>query len=678
MADTYMTQRIENISETDFWSSFRKDPGLAEACLAGLAGKRAVAYGLLGRFHAERLKGEVGHFKAETAQAASTGAAGIRKGADRVLRRDIVGWHTHRHQFGPVIDFNADYGRSGQYGFHYLNWLSPVLQQYALTGEAAYRDDFVTIAKQYYDQRTTLTWRIPGLHPVYYELGAYSKTRVFLPAYALLAQDPAFDTDAHEAMLKLLLGFARSLHRLSRDGYRAGNWQIVGAATLYWIGAAFPEFKEASAWRKRGETRIEEHARRDFFSDGGHGERCWGYGIMSLRGMLKYHETARRYGRLTPARKQYWTRFFHRGYRWYAAATTPSRHTLNFGDGSIGDASGIFAEAAREFPALARTPGLLGVDRTRSNILRPSGYAFMRAGDQPDAAFMCVNFGGSGGGHTHQDLLDFSLWSHGQPLLDEVGRFGSYDNPLDPMFRSAPSHNQIVIENGAMNRHGQEGHDVVWHASDNIDMFSAWHGAFAQARIHRQIVFVRPDYWVVFDAVTAPDYIFQVTSWLHGGAPFQAAGPGRWRLRGRPSCLVALAMPEDLRRSNVGVDYDLNDYGELAQNPEARRLAGERHRLGLMKWRDVGDQRPITFAMVLAPFRARMPVVEVQARTLADDSTGQATAVRVHWQGRNDVFVFNPAAQTVKTDRRVIRAPLAARINRCWHMPAVGGAWDAR
>ena len=56
-------------------------------------------------------------------------------------------------QFGPVIDFNANFGRSGQYGFHYLGWLQPVLDQYVTSRETKYRDDFIAVTKQYYDQR---------------------------------------------------------------------------------------------------------------------------------------------------------------------------------------------------------------------------------------------------------------------------------------------------------------------------------------------------------------------------------------------------------------------------------------------------------------------------------------------------------------------------------------------
>ena len=259
--DTYLKRRIEHITEADFWSSMRVSAGVKDAIAAGEARRKAQAYRLLGEYHVKTLANEAADFAATDAREARDKATAkvIRERADRTMRHEIAGWHTHVKQFGKVIDFNADFGVSGQYGFHYLGWLTPVLQEYVRGGGAKYRNGFLEIIKQYYGQRAKIKRRIPALHPVYYELGAWTKTGLMLPAYATLVGDGALDVKSREAMLKLLLGFARSLYRIAEPGYQAGNWQIVGCAGLYWIGAAFPEFKEAAAWRGGG---------HDFFAGG--------------------------------------------------------------------------------------------------------------------------------------------------------------------------------------------------------------------------------------------------------------------------------------------------------------------------------------------------------------------------------------------------------------------------
>ena len=46
--------------------------------------------------------------------------------ADKVVHHNITGWGTVTIQHGAVVDFNADYGRNGKYGFHYWDWAKPL------------------------------------------------------------------------------------------------------------------------------------------------------------------------------------------------------------------------------------------------------------------------------------------------------------------------------------------------------------------------------------------------------------------------------------------------------------------------------------------------------------------------------------------------------------------------
>jgi Heparinase II/III N-terminus/Heparinase II/III-like protein len=662
--DDVFKQKILTISEQDFWSSIAPTKGLEKAIAAGQAGKRDAAYRFLGDYHRKSLAVEAAAYREKLAAQATDASASARtrEAADRVLRREIHGWAGQVIKFGPVIDFNANFGRSGQYGFHYLGWLEPELDQYVMSREPKYRDDFIAITKQYYDQRTGLVLRIPTLHPVYYELGAWAKTEIFLPAYAVLVGEKALDTNGREAMLKLLVGMARSLYRMQTE-YRPGNWQIVGATALYHTAVSFPEFKESESWRAKALELLKEHAEKDFFADGGHGERCWGYGHMSLGAMATFYKIAVRHKTLDAASDSYWQAFLKRGYQWFAASTAPGGFVLNYGDGDISRSDGIIAEAIALFPDLGKGPGQLGIDRTRSNILRPSGYAFMRDGDAADAPFMSINFGNWGGGHTHQDLLDFSIWRFGQPLIEEVGRFGSYDNPLDPFFRSEKAHNQIVLESIPMNRKEHRGEDILWLSTEAADFFSGWHEGYPKVRVHRQIVFVKPDYWVVYDTILADEYIFQADNTLHGVRPFRILADGLARLEGTPSCLVISGRPEELRRLTTQVDYARKDY----YGADEYKMAGERHRLTAMKWRDVGDQRPITFATLLIPFEgAEPPDIKLAPLAVSGDTTGQAEAYTVTWKGRTDTLVFNPARVSLTVAGRTVSAPMAAGVGGNW------------
>ena len=671
--DRYLQERIENITEEDFWSSIRPAQDTAEAVEAGKAGRKAAAYGKLIRFHRESLDAEADAFRVEAERSHSDAAdrRELRREADRLLRHEIRGWHAQTIHFGDRIDFNADFGRAGQYGFHYLVWLRPLLEQVALTDEDRDRRGLLDILMQYYRQRGRLRWRIPGLHPVYYELGAYTKTALILPAYALLSGRGRLTASQAEALLKLLLGFARSLYRLERT-YRPGNWQLAGSRTLYWLGCAFGEFRAAGRWRRRAMDRLRAHCRRGFHADGGHIERCWGYGWMSLSAVLTAYRVGMRHGRLAGADKAALTRALKRGFRWFATTVSPTGHMLNYGDGQIRDAEEVFEEARRTFPRMDRGKGLLGVDRSASCILRPSGYAFLRCGGDREAPFMSVNFGPSGGGHTHADLLDFSMWCFGEPLIEEVGRFGSYDHPLNPLFRAPEGHNQVVIEHVPMNRSGFRGEDVTWGVTDRADFFSAFHRAYHaggdRARMRRSIVFVKPGggsdgpaYWVVHDRLVAVDYPFQVSSLLHARRPFEILDLGvaclSERGRERANCLVRFAAPPELRRFSAAPDYVPADTTGL--DSSKYEFADQRHRLTASKWRDVGDRRPIEFAMLLLPFRGKA----VPDAAIRPAGTG---FYRVAFEGRTDLLCFNPDRATLRSGSRRICEPMAARVGRKW------------
>ena len=670
--DNYFQDHIAAITERDFWGSIRPSAGLKPALDAARAGDSGRAYRLLGAVHAQTLKAEA-DFGRGSVYLRRLGWLGygddpkarrlIYEKAAKVLRHEINGWQSQVITFGSKIDFNADFGQSGLYGFHYLGWLAPVVLVYAWTGQERYRDCFLDILSQYYEQRNRIGTRFMNFHPVYYELGAWAKTGVFLPAYARLAGEEAMTPAQREAMLKLLLGFARSLYQLQAGAYRPGNWQIVGASALFWLGCVFPEFKEAAAWRARALPVILKHAELDFTADGGHGERCWGYGWMSLEAMLHAYEVGVRCGRLG-THKAPLARMLKRAFQWHAAAVSPTHESLNYGDGGIVSEELVLESGRQAFPELAKAPGLLGVDRARSRILRPSGYAFQTGGGGREAPFLSINFGPTGGSHTHDDLLDFTLWAYGEPIIEEVGRFGSYDNPLSAFFRTPQAHNQLVIEHFPMNRQAHRGEQVRWHSDDRVDFFSASHRAYEEVRavIRRHIVFVKPRYWVIYDGVDAPEKIFQVSSYLHAPRPFRILGPGRARVAGRKSCLVAFAEPGSIRHFITGIDYRRADYTVPGGN------APERHRLAATTWRDIGDVRPITFAMVLMPFRDdKLPDVSIEPLPAEGAKTGLAEAFAVTADGVRTVLAFNPGrVRGFRVQGRALSAPMAARIGGTW------------
>ena len=191
--------------------------------------------------------------------------------AEPILAHKINGWGTVTIQHGPVVDFNADYGVNGKYGFHYWGWSRRLTEAYLVTHDEKYLAAFDELFNQWYAQRNSITDSLKYLHVVYNELGLGLRCRPFIEYYSLPFS--ARSSATHEHMLKTLLGTARWLYEEENRQYRNGNWQIMGSYGLAYIGLMLPEFREASAWVKLAQDRLTAHVEADFFSDGCHSER---------------------------------------------------------------------------------------------------------------------------------------------------------------------------------------------------------------------------------------------------------------------------------------------------------------------------------------------------------------------------------------------------------------------
>ena len=192
-------------------------------------------------------------------------------------------------------------------------------------------------------------------------------------------------------------------------------------------------------------------------------------------------------------------------------------------------------------------------------------------------------------------------------------------------------------------------------------------------KVHRSIVFVKPErsegapaYWVIHDVVSAREYQFQASSYLHAVRPFQIIRDGLARVEGKSSCLVAFAEAPSIRRFLTAVDYSTADAGGMNGGRYGR--ASQRHRLVATKWNDIGDNRPITFTMLLMPFKgAKPPNVSLRPVSAKADDGEHVAAFAVGIQGRKDTIAFNPGdSADFRVGQKKLVGPMAAKIDRRW------------
>ena len=655
---------ICDISERAFWSAMQAPGGetaLTAAIRLGKAGQKARAYARLGEHHRRTLADELAVYRRDLfTLMPNTGQT-----AEDLLRHRIATWHATIVDFGPEIDWN--FANTDQYGFHYLGWLAAGTHRVLETGEPVYRDCLRDIVTGYYHARNRLDHPISTMHLVYNELGAWAKTRALLPLYLGLLDTGELPVDAHEAFMKLFLGFARSLYD-HETHYRSGNWQIVGASALLTLARVFPEFTERDAWEARALHYLKAHLTDDFYADGGHKERCWGYGFMSLSALTNAYQVARRHGGLG-ADERLFLRGIRQAYRWFAKTLGPAERSPAFGDDELGSGSRILDAAQPIFPA--GTGRYLGIDRTKSCCLKPSGFAIMRNGDAPESAYVNLSFGAFAGWHAHMDCLSLNFWALGKPLLEEVGRFGGYGEGLTILFRAPESHNQLTIDGmhydcvdhnatgAGVTGCGWEGHpdfasragrDPVWHSTPEADFFTAWHAAYRanwrepqtlDLHVRRTVVCVKdPGYVLVSDVAWEPQSNhegpnFSVTQNWHSPFPFQVLAPGVARTVGGPACLLAFAPQPCLRRLETGADF-------AGEEAPAGKEYPERHYLRARRWMPVEHRGATGVTVVLYPFHGEPPAVSVETLPLAGIPLFRGVAFAVTTPRGRDIIVLNP------------------------------------
>ncbi|OGG52980.1 MAG: hypothetical protein A3F84_19220 [Candidatus Handelsmanbacteria bacterium RIFCSPLOWO2_12_FULL_64_10] len=571
---TYLDRQIKHLSDPDLFAAMDLDrPGLEEVKAAVARADYPAAYGAWARHWASRpgfayLNSGTPFYTVEEARKVFAGSNAYTAAADQIVAHNIRGWGNVTIQHGPVVDFNADYGNNGKYGFHYWGWSTPLLWACLGTGKTGYLDAFDELFNQWYEQRDRVKGAFANLDPIFYELGLGSgRNRIFLDFYRLSRDRAPLRT--HERLLKNLLGSARWLYELEKQGYRSGNWQVMGSYGLAEIGLNLPEFKESSRWVKMGVQRMQEHLRDDFFEDGCHSERCpSSYSTIVYRDPRNLSYLLERFdghrdlaGTLRPPLEKalnFWM---------YMISPLGTQPAVNDGGRGKFDAA-IFTEGGQAFkrPDLlyvaanllgAKVSGPVQPPAHASMDFRPSGFAALRADWTRESPYMAINYGPYGSGHSHADVLSFELFAHGKALVVDAGIGVSYDDPLHvPWYITSKAHNMLVVEDENLDRRMAVGENPLWSSQTRLDYFTAEHRGYLLRRgVHhrRHFLFVRPgsdpnyldSYFLIFDAYHASAAGLQVSFLLHTPTLFQetpsgyasATGPG-----------LILSTPDPFRR----------------------------------------------------------------------------------------------------------------------------------
>ena len=643
--DDWTFRNIVHLSHGDTFNAMDlKRPGLKRIQSACEHQNWKKAYDLWDRYFRTGKK-HLDFFKPDEYRAlASTKPSQVRKlkkeAAEICSHR--INWYGPRvEQFGDIVNFDPGEDRSAIYGFHYWYWSYPLLFSYALDSDPGYAQAFDRLFNQWYDQRDSVSWRIPNMDPIWYELGL-CRTNVFIAFYSLFRNEPALSSFTRERLLRTLLGHGRALFRfVNKKGTPGNNSQFNAIVALAHLSLAMPEFKESSKWIRQALESLQAHLEKAVYEDGGFAERCPSYASFSLGFATEVYRLLEGFPEYGRARKKL-APFLERAYEWYMHIITPLAEFPPFGDARTRSAvpmlsGGVEAlgldtlhavlapnlsrvareklptqynHRAREFDLSKQTLDSGHVPNQTSVHLPHSHWTVMRTGWKPADHYMAVNHGPIAG-HAHREALAFNCYAFGEPqaLEMDLAVERGYDDPKCEFARSSRSHNMLVLDNESIESTRDPvdlwtGQDVIWHSDNEFDYFQAWHRGYERTKsaiVTRKICFVKPHFWVIHDRVTPQKDCSGRTasSYLHACSPF-VSRKDRWVSSGAKSRLNVMPLTSG-NVVEVGLDNRMNTKKDSMESGFYRNYYPDRYYISVSRKIKFGN--PLDICVLLYPIR---------------------------------------------------------------------------
>lgn len=405
---------------------------------------------------------------------------------------------------------------------HALNrhsWFQSLIHAYQKTGNEKYAEKLDYFLKTWLDQNPEPVDHNGGGDPAWETLSTSARPRhTWLSIWYALQESPALKPETRIDMLKSFWAHAEHLTRY--EGYR-NNWFIVESAVIAVLGIMFPEFKRAETWKTRGYERLTEAIEEQVWPDGTQFEISAGYHAMSGSGFeLPYEMAIKNNISISPLLAERLEKMYE--YTAYTSRPDFSHPSLNDSGGVSGGRVTWALNGAKLFNRDdLRWVGSLGKEgappSVTSRVFEDSGISVFRSDWSPDANYLIFDAGPYSAAHQHEDKLSFELCVGSDPLIVDPGISSYMKDPWTDYYKHTRSHNTVMIdEGGQTSRATQSWEQWIRSVKDENSVFlgkgfecviSQYDAGYENVPaedglIHkRAMVFVRPNYYLIFDRV---------------------------------------------------------------------------------------------------------------------------------------------------------------------------------
>ena len=329
---------------------------------------------------------------------------------------------------------------------------------------------------------------------------------------------PSFTDDAIIDMVKSMVEHARYLEQYPTSG----NWLTMECNGLYHVGALFPEFREAAQWRDTAVQRLYKDLDVQVYPDGAQIELAPGYHQVSLYNFLGLVDVAKLTGQTLPPE---YLQKLERMWDYNMWLMGPDGTSPAFNDSGPTGLRGTLRDGLKYFPSRADWTWLVtkGAEGTppagESHACKWAGQYIMRSGWGPQDLWSVFEAGPFGYGHQHEDKLGFVMSAYGSRLVIDTGVY-TYDASDWRRYVLGPTaHSTVFVDGLGQNRRGEPRETFVnkaeqtnpWYSTPGFDYARGEYAeGFGPQRERlavqtREIMFVKPDYWIVIDTLTPRD-----------------------------------------------------------------------------------------------------------------------------------------------------------------------------
>ena len=322
--------------------------------------------------------------------------------------------------------------------------------------------------------------------------------------------------------LALMLG---SIHEQTLHAFEhrtRGNWLMMEINGVYTFAMLFPEFKISAKMQKEAAFILGEELKKQILPDGMQNELSPDYHTVVFNCASMMFKIAKQQQGLSDLPPDF-AKNLERMADAYIKMTTPGLTQPRTNDCFTMKLSSLMAKAYEFFPhrkdflwgATERKEGTPPAGESASYFMPYAGFAVMRSSWEEDAAYLCFDVGSLGVAHAHQDKLNINIYKGGEELIFDDGG-GQYEvSPFRSYGVSGYGHNTVLTDGEAQNRTApglvEKEIDAEFFTDEKFDyacgIYDDTFGEKMQktATHKREVLFVKPDFFVVADTLQSAD-----------------------------------------------------------------------------------------------------------------------------------------------------------------------------